>query len=202
MSLELHAALWLRMEKDCPIVLMERSPRYGHGKPDVLGITNARFMLEIEIKRSLSDFRANAAKHHVRNRDAGIANLEQWPKQFWFLVPPDLVDKVEPELPEWAGLLTIKDRRSAGWYTDVFAIKKAPINHKSKKLSLKDGLKMLRVVGNEVFSLRITNAHFRQSSGSIDPHVMDSFYSKKLEWSEEGKQSIWVDNPDYLNFQI
>lgn len=57
MSLELAAARWLRFEKRCMAVLFERTPRaWSCGLPDALGITCSRHMIEIEIKRTLSDF--------------------------------------------------------------------------------------------------------------------------------------------------
>lgn len=205
MSLTLQAALWLRAEKNCPLVITERTPRYGHGQPDVLGITDHRYLLEIEIKQTVSDFRANANKHHMRNRAAlGEQILHRFPKQYWFMVPPKLVDKVLPEVPDWAGLLTLREgEQYNGWHTNVKAVKSAAVNHKSAKLSVKECIKLMRALGNELFSLKITNHGMRVNGyGNCDPHLMDSFHSQKLEWSDSQQRHIYVHNPDYLNFQI
>lgn len=204
MSLLIQAAIWLRKEKDCPLVLTERSPRHGMGQPDVLGITDHRYLLEIEIKESMADFRANKNKFHIRNREAlGDSVADRFPKQFWFLVPPKLAEKVHPEVPAWAGLLTLEnDKWSGGWSTLVKSVKKAPVNNASRKLSLKEAARLMRNVGNELFSLRIANSNMRQAGYVLDAHHMDSFYSTKLVPAPNGFGHHWVPNPDYLNFQI
>lgn len=116
---------WLTLERNCITVLTERSPRWGHGQPDVLGVTKNRYLVEIEVKVSMADFRNNAKKAHVIRR-----NVKQWPKHFWFLVPDAMVEKCLPELPEWAGLL-----RS---YRGIQEVKPAPVNPESKRLSVKE----------------------------------------------------------------
>ncbi len=78
MTLEYHALAWLRFEKRCPIVMLERGISYI-SRPDALGITTARYMVEIEIKRSLADFTKNNDKRIVRLRE-NCLNL--WPRYF------------------------------------------------------------------------------------------------------------------------
>lgn len=198
MSLEFEAFSWLKFEKNCPLVIMERSPREWYtGEPDVLGITNNRYMLEIEIKRTLSDFRANMKKRHIVKRcsqEEAIAKTYRCkaPRQFWFLVPPELRDKVLPEVPEWAGLLIATGECVRN---SLIVAKKAPTNSDSEKLSLKDCAKLLRNVGNQLYSLMATR-HGMRNHYNVDPHAMDDFYSQKC------GPAGWVRNYDYLNFQI
>lgn len=201
MSLELQATLWLKYEKRCPLVLLERSPRaYFTGQPDVMGITESRYLLEIEIKRTMSDFRANAKKPHVRNRMDGIPNfVEKAPKQFWFMMPPDLAEKAKPHIPDYAGLMTVKDPTpDNGHFTPmrVVVLKKSPVNDLSEKLSLKDCVRLIRNVGNQMIDVMHAN-HHRRAFPDIDCHAMDSFYQNRL--NEHG---FYEPNPDYLNFQI
>lgn len=199
MSLEFKAMQWLKFEKNCPLVIMERSPRAGYcGLPDVLGITKDRYMLEIEIKRSVSDFRANAKKPHIRCREEQLGELSDRynamaPKQFWFLVPEKLVEKVLPEVPKWAGLLTEEKR-------GLKVIQKSPQNFASQKLSLKDCSRLMRNVGNQIYALMAAKESMIHGGYHIDPHANDKFYSEKLEY--DGIKHKWVRNYDYLNFQI
>ena len=72
----------------------------------MLGVTLQRQTIEVEIKVTLADFRANEAKRCIDMRERYQLHR---PKQFYFAVPPDLADAVKAELPPYAGLLTLKD---------------------------------------------------------------------------------------------
>lgn len=204
MSLEFSGVQWLKFEKRCPLVIHERSPRpFNMGNPDVLGITDHRYLLEIEIKRSVSDFRANARKSHIQRRtdpDENVRNkcLENAAKQFWFLVPHTIAEKVRPEVPEWAGLL-VHDPNRSGW-RKIQCLKQAPTNNLSKKLSLLNCARLLCNVGNQIYSLMEGRQNMIQSGWNYDMHALDEYYSTRYE--SDGADYRLVPNPDYLNFQI
>lgn len=147
MSPELRAFAYLRHIRRCPIVLFERSPRAAgwYDRPDVVGVTPARFLIEIEVKRTLSDFRANAKKRHIQER---AHHLRRWPKQFYFIVPISIHQRVLAELPEWAGLLA-HDSMTQG-YAEV--IRKAPVNAESRKLTLKEAVALAHLMANQVWA--------------------------------------------------
>lgn len=134
---------WLRFEKKCMIVIRERSPRYGIGVPDVLGITCARYLTEIEIKRSLSDFRADGFKRHRIYREAYAKSS---PKHIYYMVPQKLVERVQPFLPPWAGLL---DARSNG---KIFVAVSAPTNAEHKRLTIKECIRLAHLMANHLLS--------------------------------------------------
>lgn len=134
---------WLRFERKCMIVIRERSPRWQIGSPDVLGITRCRYLTEIEIKRSVSDFRADANKRHRINRDHYIRSA---PKHTYYMVHQDLVEKVKPILPSWAGLL---DARKTG---KVFVAVPAPTNDQHQKLSVKECIRLAHLMANHIIS--------------------------------------------------
>jgi hypothetical protein len=143
-SLELSAMEWLRFDRRCQVVVFERTPRDRWlSRPDVLGVTANRYCYEIEIKRTFSDFIANQNKLCVRNRDHYIA---RWPRYYSFLVHPDIVDRVTPLVPEWSGLLTV------GQYGEMRVIKAAPENSLSRKLSLKECVRLALLSANQVIS--------------------------------------------------
>lgn len=143
-NLELMAMRWLRFERKCVIVMRERCPRWGNGNPDVIGITPARYVIEIEIKRSVSDFRANALKRHRINRNFYI---ERQPRWFYYLMPLALAEKLEPEIPEWAGLMHDGISRIGGG-----VIRAAPVNKLSQKLTIKECCKAVPLVVNHLIS--------------------------------------------------
>ncbi len=127
MNLELMAMRWLRWQKRCPIVLRERSPIYAIGDPDVLGVTAARYLIEIEIKRSVADFKADARKAHVANRSF---QLKRMPKQKYYFVTREIVERCKLELPEWAGLMTVFNEVSCR------VLVEAPVNKESQRLTV------------------------------------------------------------------
>ncbi len=112
------------------------------GIPDCLGITKARYTIEVEIKRSLSDFKANAEKHHVRSRDLFLSN---WPKEFWFLVPESLALRASQHCPDWAGLAFMPEKRIHFTIT-----KEAPINREAARLSVKECCKAFHYLSNQL----------------------------------------------------
>ncbi len=149
MSLEHSAFYWLHWVKKCHAVLHERTPRYQTGSPDVLGMTRSRYLIEIEIKRSVSDFKKNETKYHVANRQFWLKN---WPRQVYFFVPEEILEKVQPLTPEWAGLAV--DR------SGFTVIKEAPINAESKKVTVKECAKMFHLMSNQLYSQSQTIAGF------------------------------------------
>ena len=143
MTLETLAMHWLAYEKKCHAVIRERSPRYGIGSPDILGITKLRFLTEVEIKRSVSDFKINAEKRHIINRHLF---LDLCPRQFYFLVPESIMAKVSPLVPEWAGFAYARDDRF------FHVLKNAPVNLQSKRLSVKECIALVRCMSNQIIA--------------------------------------------------
>lgn len=162
MDLENSALRWLAWEKKCIAVLHERQPRYHMGTPDVLGLTRARYLIEVEVKRSVSDFKANSQKHCVLNREHFKA---YWPRQFYFFVPETIVQKCEHLTPEWAGLAKLVD----GVRFEV--VKPAPVNHESKRLTTKECVKFFHLLSNQVVSQsNVLLGYHRQFQWGHDPY--------------------------------
>ncbi len=170
MSLELAAMRWLWIEQKCLVVLEKRTPKYGMGEPDVLGITPGRYMTEIEIKRSRADFKKDFEKPHrmVRNgrqgelrRYAGMGELLKFtnhPRQFYYMMPRDLAEKLKDEIPAWAGLMTTE--KSGPW---AKLLKIAPVNKDSTKLDIKDCARLARKMTAHMMGYAIANNTIQQS---------------------------------------
>lgn len=147
--------VWLRVEKGCILISRERCLRYWAGQPDVMGISKGRHVLEIEIKRTVSDFRADGKKRHRQNRHKF---LDLQPRQFWYLMPDEVAAKVQDEIPDWAGLMV----NDPNWF-GVKVIKKAPPNNQSKKLSLEECVRAVTHQTNFILSLESENDRLRRA---------------------------------------
>lgn len=201
MTLEYAAARFLKWEKNCSLILWERSPREFHcGEPDVLGITNSRYMLEIEIKRNAADFRKNARKKHMANRFGDCEHIRQVynckaPSQFWFLMPRKLALQLEPEIPDWAGLMIPREDHPAL----LSVIKPAARNKEAEKLTVKECGRLMRLAGNQILALMESRNYLLENGGCNlnDSTSQDEFYSSCPLWMG-GR-----DQPEtYTNFQI
>lgn len=151
MNLELMAMRWLWLEKMCHYILEQRTPRPCGGIPDVIGITKTRFLIEIEIKRSVADFRADKKKSGVRCREtADRFYADQFPKYFYYFMPKKIADKVMDEIPVWAGLIVVdeNDHRPT-------VVKKAPSNKESKRITLKECVRAVRLMCNHMMTTEI-----------------------------------------------
>lgn len=170
---------WLRFEKKCPFVVRERTPKFSLGRPDIIGVSRARHMTEIEVKRTLSDFKANGSKRCVETRDH---YLHHWPRQFYFAVPEDIVSTVMPILPEWAGLLCVCKT------TAVVVIKKAPLNNKARRLSLRECVRMAEIMGSHIANMEITKSRLQ---------------SEMRTWCHSSLDETHMTyEPDFNNYQI
>lgn len=183
MNLELMVMKWLRFEKRCLFVINERSPLYTGGNPDVLGVSRARESTEVEIKRSMADFRRNKEKNCIKLRDTWIS---RWPKQFYFAVPENLSEKVLAELPEWAGLLSVDHA--------VTCVKRAPANKAAKKLTIKQCAHFAELMANQIMAQAQSIEGF-QDRFFCDSN-MDELY-KNGWWTKSGERVT-----SYTNFQI
>lgn len=144
MSLEKSAVYWLRFKRGACVILLERWPLCARARPDVFGVTRGRQTIEVEIKRTMNDFRANARKFHVANRDNVAHQLAHFT---YFLVPNSIEEKVMQELPEWAGLLIVNEHEY-----DIKVRKRAPMNKMAKKLSLNKICHLGLLMGSQLYS--------------------------------------------------
>lgn len=100
-TLRAICAAWLRYTKQCPIVTFERGLNH-FDRPDVLAVTDDRRLIEIEIKISFSDFKADAKKDKWRRQKRGFTVV---PAYFYYCVTEEIAPKVLPLLPDGAGLI-------------------------------------------------------------------------------------------------
>ena len=94
---------------------------------DLLCIRRSGFSDEVEIKRTVSDFRADFMKtgiHGLKKHDLLEASNSQT-NYFWFLMTDELAEKMKDEIPDYAGVYVKR-------HSFVRELKKAPRLHKNK----------------------------------------------------------------------
>lgn len=137
------AAYW-RYERQCPLVAFEGSSRleWGWGEQaDVLAVGQDRYLIETEIKVSLSDFRKDKHKprhRHFRGNDGVLPTA-----YFYFAVPKDIANQVSLDCDQiypYAGVLGCPDG------TDELAVEiyRNPKRLNGKRLSMKQVIYMVR----------------------------------------------------------
>jgi hypothetical protein len=119
----------------------------GVGKADLLSVTKAQLVHEVEIKSSVADFQRDfeekTYKHHALENQKGYRTANY----FWFGVPDGLVE-VE-DVPAYAGLLYVTE---AG---GVDVMRRAPRIH-GKKLRERDRAYIERGLTLRYWKTRLT----------------------------------------------
>lgn len=153
-------ASYLRYDLQCPIVTFERGLKEYHGynsAPDLFAINKRRMPIEVEIKVSFSDFKANFKKRIFYLQRQGYVRK---PFEFYFLVPPHLVERVKTyEGITWEGVLTTGTRINP--YTGLLDIATAlpcKTHKKAKKLDLKQLITMVRNQSGSLVTMLATEA--------------------------------------------
>ncbi len=87
-AMKYEALKWLRLQQRC----LYLSTEVGGNSADCLGI-NEKKMIEVEVKKTLGDLRADFKKHkHYEYRNSLDATRRWTPNIFYFLVPSELVE--------------------------------------------------------------------------------------------------------------
>jgi hypothetical protein len=101
---------------------------------DILACTKAGFLHEIEVKVSMSDWKADLLKDKFK----GAAH-SKWIKNFWYAGPPKLMARFgEIAIPETAGVIAVDD-------SGVKVLRAAKANKAAKRLSAPEILQLCRL---------------------------------------------------------
>lgn len=138
-TLRAAAVEFLRYDRQCKLVSLERSPvNYDPCTPDVVGVNATRRVVEIEIKKTWADFKNNRKKDSMFRRKF----LKIPVSQYYFLVPGDLVAKVYEALEPGEGLLTLGAVNPMSGIPKIKVIKPAS-TQRVRKLTIKETIKMV-----------------------------------------------------------
>lgn len=146
--LRASAVGYLRYVRRCDIVCLERSAGYSTFRPDVAGVTRQWRTVEIEIKITVADWRADAEKAITKSREAGY----YMPSQFYYLVPREIVETVKAGLRPWQGLMTLNGDQINGVQL-ACVVSPAPVNASAKPLTPEEMAHMIRHQSGTICSL-------------------------------------------------
>lgn len=132
------------------LVAFERS-HWPIGRPDVIAVTKSRKVIEVECKITAADFRANKEKRTENfRRECGL----YCPHQFYYMVPPTMVEVVKSEVEDGYGLMTYSEKLSRWSKLPSLEIAKpAKINHNADALGVRDIVKLVMAQSGTLVSL-------------------------------------------------
>lgn len=135
-------ALYWRYKRQAVLIAFERGLSWTH-VPDVQIVSKDRRLIEVEIKVSASDFRADAKKHVWSMRDRG---LKPMPYQFYYAMPMDMAEKLKDEVRNDCGLLGVRTAtmKWQGHADRVECVRRAPVHKAAGRLSLKQCAQMAK----------------------------------------------------------
>ena len=113
---------------------------------DVLALKPSGYLIEYEIKLSVSDFRADFKKKKKIDRRLIKSPMQtrhefllsgKGANRFYYVLPDEVYQKVKDELPKWAGLITFRqyqndDRISIGHQRNAEILHKNTFGEKIK----------------------------------------------------------------------
>jgi len=140
--IKLCIAQYFRYNRQCKLITLERSvPRLGWYCPDILIVNKDRKIIEVEVKISLADFKADAKKRIWKTRDTGKVKM---PHQFYYGIPAELEEKIKPIMRKDCGLIRIGDKKEWQHYGGAVSVAKtAPVNKESKRLTARELVEMV-----------------------------------------------------------
>ena len=152
-------AAYFRYKKQFPIVSFERTFNgyYGNGIPDILCVSKDRKLVEIEVKVSLSDFKADINKSRWKH-----VYKELEPYNRYFAVPKSIAEACLNVLKEWrttdhpigdSGLLVVSDKEDFYGNHEVSQELSPKRNTKAQKLSLKHLSSIVKALSGSICSL-------------------------------------------------
>lgn len=107
---------------------------HGGHEMDLFIISPSKYAYEVEIKISVSDFRADFKKNHTHE--------SKYIREFYYAMPDYIYEKIKLEIPEHAGIIVCDVFRGN---VNSKIIRKPKINSVAKKLSEVDQLKIMRL---------------------------------------------------------
>lgn len=158
MDLEYHGLSWLRYEQQCPLAWEQRNFSLGSRwtRPDLCGITKDRKAIEIEIKRTLADFKADSDKPKIELlKQAGRGEYLPW--KFFYLAEKKLAVQMVPLLThDIFGVLSLDPK-----YCTVDVLKPSVPYRKTYKIKLKHMVQIAMNISAYNLSLRHTISGLR-----------------------------------------
>jgi hypothetical protein len=129
--------------------------RYYH-EADLLVIRPSGYLIEVEIKVTASDIKADRNKGHM--------HASNKVRELWFAVPSSLADN--PNIPERAGILSVPEvhwnENNSAW---VKTMRPAKRNPQAERVTAEDRLRLLELAAMRIWTLKTHLANRRIQEG-------------------------------------
>lgn len=169
--LELRAAIagYLRYHRRCSLVCFDRTLD-ALDIPDVLGVTDRRHLIEVEIKMSFSDFKADAKKRKWHRKQwleelrvAGHEVRQQPSRMFYYAAPPAVAVKILPNLEGTEfGLLTTGGLSQPGGMPGIIVQRPMKPKKDRPRVPLRTIIKMADNQSGTLYSLAAAVARYER----------------------------------------
>lgn len=140
--IKMCVAHYYRYSRQCLMISFERGVEFEwRHSPDILVVTKDLFLIEIEVKTSLADFKNDEKKTIWKMREKGKVKM---PYQFYYAIPAELEEKIKPLLRKDCGLIRIYNSYSFQPAKSVCVAKTAPVNKEAVKIKPNQYIKMIK----------------------------------------------------------
>lgn len=110
---------------------------------DLLVLRNTGYLVEIEIKISLQDWKADFEK----TKHKWLAGNDQWIREFYYAAPKKLAERwQELNIPEYAGVISVDEK-------GIEVLRSAHPRKPAKKLTEEDQKRLLRLAAIKAWGL-------------------------------------------------
>lgn len=170
---------WLRYEQGCHLITFERTPLETEARPDVLGMTRNRQLIEIEIKVDLADLRRDSSKEHRRQAAYDIQRRNpSTPNYVYYMVPEEMVGVALEELPAHYGVISPNHAIKHG-HTGMptIALHRFAVQLHARRLTMREVVSMAKCMSGAMCSLSVELSIVRLKHDSnivFDPQVVAS----------------------------
>ena len=200
LDMALDAIIWLKVDKGCYLHCTE----YGYSwRADAIGY-NGKDMIEIEVKTSWSDFKADfknkVRKHQILldalNGKYKKMNYDYIPNYMYYLVTPNLVEKAKKYLEENKlpyGLMVYHASKE-GKNSVLESVKRVKRIHNERPTQGNLKIMMARMSNEYIYGF----INMRSTLRNQFMNVFDNFFSgaakKSVEMTSESIDRIWEES--------
>lgn len=196
------AYMWLRYEQGCYVVTFERHPydEVTSEKPDVLGLTKRRRLIEVELKVSSADLKKDLQKRHRANIQNNIMRHRAIaPSRLYYMVPAHLVGEALAILPPHTGVISphraLRDSHSG--FPAVALHRRATALH-DEPVSVQTAVRMVRDLSGTMTSLLTELVYLLRAHPDLIHGGRLNFDAKRVHENERLPQPFKVTPPQAI----
>lgn len=149
-------ARWAPYDYTRQFVAVPNTTGFSFWEADLLVVSHAGYMTEVEVKVSMSDWKVDKKKAYKFSRLHASGGRT---KYFFYAAPKELAARwQEVGIPDWAGVLAVSEREDShghkSMHTEVLRPAKARPGH--RKLTIEEMAKLARLGALRIWDLMTT----------------------------------------------